>query len=89
MNDAGTVPQQHVGTGLTLNVGAQVLVRPPDDGFAVIHQAFDDFQRTARRHHPVRTGFDRRRGIGVNHHRTLRMLVAECGKLIDRTPQVQ
>ncbi|MNO77054.1 hypothetical protein D3C76_681490 [compost metagenome] len=89
VNDAGTVPQQHVGTGLALDVGAQVLVRPPDDGFAVIHQAFDDFQRTARRHHPVRAGFDRRRGIGVNHHRALRMLVAERGKLIDRAPEVQ
>ncbi|MCY1438392.1 hypothetical protein D9M71_545880 [compost metagenome] len=47
VNDAGTVPQQHVGTGLALDVGPQVLVRAPDDGLAVVHQAFDDLQRTA------------------------------------------
>ena len=47
MDNARTVPQQHIGTRLTLDVAPQVFVRPPDNRLAVIHQAFDDFQRTA------------------------------------------
>ena len=47
VNDAGTVPQQHVGTGLALDITTQMLVWPPDNGFTVIHQAFDDLQRAA------------------------------------------
>ena len=35
------------GTGTGLDITTQMLVRPPDNGFAVIHQAFDDFQRAA------------------------------------------
>ncbi|MNZ83905.1 hypothetical protein D3C78_1026470 [compost metagenome] len=89
MNDARTVPKQHVGACLALNVGAQVLVRAPDDRLAVVHQAFDDFQRATGGHDPVRSRFHRCRGVGIHHHRTLRMLVTERRELVYRAPQVQ
>ncbi|MNG97804.1 hypothetical protein D3C79_569270 [compost metagenome] len=89
MDDAGAIPEQHVSAGLFLDIAAQVLVRPPDDGFAVVHQALDDFQRAAGGHHPVGTGFDRRRGIGIDHHGALRVLVAKRRKLFDRATQVK
>ncbi|RMP50647.1 hypothetical protein ALQ21_200105 [Pseudomonas savastanoi pv. glycinea] len=89
MDNAGTVPQQHIGTGFTLDIATQMLVWSPDDFLAVVHQAFDDLQRTARGHYPVRTGFDRCRGVGIHHHGTLRVLIAERGKLIDRAPYVK
>ncbi len=47
VDDARTIPQQHVGAGLLLDVAAQVLVGRPNDRLAVVHQAFDDFQRAA------------------------------------------
>ena len=89
MDDAGTVPQQHVGAGLALDVGAQVLVGPPDDLLAVVHQALDDLQGAAGSHHPVGPGLHRSGGVGIHHHGALGMLVAERRELIHRAPQVQ
>ncbi|CAI8702265.1 hypothetical protein EMIT0P100_100127 [Pseudomonas sp. IT-P100] len=66
-----------------------MFVRPPDNRFAVVHQAFDDFQCTARRHHPVRPGFDCCRGIGIHHDGTFRVLIAERRKLVYRATQVE
>ena len=89
MDDAGTIPEQHVGAGLALDVGTQVLVRAPDDGLAVVHQAFDDLQCATGGHHPVRPRLDRCRGVGIDHHGAFRVLVAERRKLVDRATQVQ
>ncbi|KPY73818.1 Uncharacterized protein ALO45_05526 [Pseudomonas syringae pv. syringae] len=89
VDDAGTVPQQHIGTGFTLNVTTQVLIWRPDDFLTVVHQALDDLQRAARGHHPVRTGFDGCRGVGIHHHGTLRVLVAKSGELVDRAPHIE
>jgi len=72
-----------------LDVAAQVLVRAPDDGFAVVHQGLDDFQRAAGSHDPVGPRFDRCRGVGIDHHGTLGVLVAERRELLHRAAQVE
>ncbi|MNI60159.1 hypothetical protein D3C73_1153530 [compost metagenome] len=66
-----------------------MLVRPPDDGFAVIHQAFDDLQRAAGRHDPIRPRLDGRRGVGINDHGAFRVLITERRKLVHRATQVE
>ncbi|MNF55441.1 hypothetical protein D3C76_709040 [compost metagenome] len=89
MDDAGTVPQQHVRAGILLDVAPQVLVGCPDDLLTVIHQAFDDFQGATGGHDPVGTRLDRSRRVGIHHHGAIRMLVAECSELIDRATEIQ
>ena len=42
--DAGALPQQHVGAGLFLDVGAEVTIGRPDDFFALFFQMRDDFE---------------------------------------------
>ncbi|MNL30877.1 hypothetical protein D3C87_1526380 [compost metagenome] len=50
---------------------------------------FDDFQADAGRHHPVRTGLHGRTGIGVDHHRAIRVGIAECREFVRRAAEVQ
>ena len=89
VDDAGTVPQQHVGTGLALDVAPQVLIRRPENLLAVVHQALDDLQRAAGGNHPVGPRLYRCRGIGVHHHGAIGVLVAEGREILNRAAQVE
>src|SRR5690554_4356601 len=89
MHNTGSVPQQHVGTGLALDITPKVLVWPPDDLFPVIHQGFDNLQCTTGRYNPVGTGLYGSGSVGIHHNGTLGMLVTKSGKLLYRTTQIQ
>ena len=89
VHDAGTLPQQHVGAGLLLDVGAQVPVRRPQDLLALRVQVRDDVQADRRGHHPVGARLHGGAGVGVDHHRAVGMLVAEGGEFVGRAAQVE
>ena len=89
VNDAGRVPKQHLGAGGPLDVGTQVAVRRPQDLFALGRQMIHQLDRDARSHHPVGPGLDRGGGIGIDDHGMVGVGVAETGKLIRRTGQIQ
>ena len=84
VHNTSPIPQHHVGPGLLLHIAAQVLVRCPKDLFSLGMQVFDHVHRNRRGHHPIGTGFNRRRGVGVHHRNPIRMLGApglELGRL--------
>ena len=83
------LPAQHLGASLLLDVGTEVTVRAPDDLVTLAVQMFDDLQRDAGGHHPVRPRLDRRRSIGVDHHDMVGMGVTEGGELLDGAAQIK
>ena len=89
MHDAGSIPEQHVYASLALYIGAQVLVRCPQNLFPGIHQVLDNIDGNTGSHYPVRARLHRGRGIGIHHHGTLRVLIAELAETIDGTGYVQ
>ena len=89
VHDARTLPQQHVGAGLATDVVAQVPVRPPDELFSLRLEVGDDLQRHRRRDDPVGTRLHGGAGVGIHHHRPVRMLVAEGRELVLGAAQVQ
>ncbi|MNT19688.1 hypothetical protein D3C72_1549560 [compost metagenome] len=89
MHEATTLPQQHVGARFLLDVGTQVLVGCPQDFLALRMQVGNDVEADGRGHHPVRARLDGRAGVGVHHHRAVRMGVAEGREFIDRTAEIE
>ncbi len=89
MDEARTLPQQHVSAGLLLDVAAQVTVGRPDDLLAARVQIGNDFQPDRRRHHPVRARLHRRAGVRIDDHRAIRMRVAERGEFVGGTTEIE
>jgi hypothetical protein len=89
MHDAGAVPAQHVGAGLAPDVVAQVPVGCPQDLAALRVQGAHHVERTAGGDQPVGTRLHGSAGVRVDHHGTVRVLVAEGAEGIGRTAQVQ
>ena len=89
MHDARAVPHHHVGTGLALDVAAQMPVGCPEDFLALVFQRTHDVQRAARCHNPVGPRLDGGAGVGIHHHRTVGMRVAKGAELIYRAAQVK
>ena len=86
---AVTLPAQHLGARLLLDVGTQVSVRTPDDLVALAVQMLDYLERNAGGHHPVGPRLHRRRGIGIDHDYMVGMGIAEGGELVDGAAQIQ
>ena len=89
MNDTGSIPHQHLNTGLTLNVFTQILIRRPYDFLTLISQMLNHFQSDTRSHHPVGPRFNRSRSIGIDNNFMVRVSIAKCCKFISRTTQIQ
>src|SRR5690554_34534 len=89
MDNAGTVPEQHVGTGLALNVVAQVLVRGPQDLLTTRLEVLNDIHGYGGGHYPVGTGLYSCRRIGVNHHGAVGVRIAEITEGIRRTTGIE
>ena len=89
VHHARALPAQHVGAGFALHIIAEVFVRRPQNFLAARVQMRDDFERDGRGDHPVGARLDRGAGVGVDHHRALRMRVAKRGESVGRTSQIQ
>ena len=77
VNNTTAVPHQYVGPRIFLYVGAQIFVWRPKDFLALTIQIIDNVQRYAGRHYPVGSSLNRSRGVGINHHGSIGMLIAE------------
>ena len=89
MDDARTLPQQHIRARFAADVVAEVAVGPPNQFLAARFQIRHDFQRHRRRYHPVGTRFHGGGSVGVHYHRTVGVLVAKRRKRLFRTTQIQ
>src|SRR5690606_32479103 len=89
VDDTAAVPQQHIGAGLLLHIAAQVLVGGPEDLLPPAIQVVDDIEGDAGGDHPVGPGLHRRRGVGVDHHGAVGVLVAEGGEFLGGAADVQ
>ena len=89
MHDAGAVPHEHIGAGFAAHVIAQMTIRRPQNFLAAIGQMRDDLHGDAGGHHPIGAGFYGGRGVGIDHHPALRVLVAESREFIRRAAQVE
>ena len=89
VHDARAVPAQHVSARLVAHIATQVLVRRPQDFFTVAVQVFDQLHCNGGSDNPVSAGFHCSRRIGVNHHRTVRVLVTEGGEFVFRATDIQ
>ena len=77
VHDAITLPQQHVGLGLRLDVVAKMAIGGPEYFFSLGMQVAHDLQCTGAGHHPVGAGFYGRTGVGVDHYRAVWIGIAE------------
>ena len=82
-------PEKHIATSLAADIGAQVLVRGPEDLFVLPGQIPDDGQGDARGDHPIGAGLDLGAGVGIDHHGMIGMAVAEAGKQVRWTVEVK
>ena len=89
VHDAGTVPHQHVGTGFFLNIATQMLIRCPQNLFTLRLQVLNDLHGNRRGHDPIGTRFYRRRGIGIHHHGTVGVGIAERAELVNRAANIE
>ena len=89
VHDAGAVPDQHVGAGDALDVMPEVPVGREQDLFALRVQVRDHVLGDAGGHHPVRARLHGGRGVRVNHHGAVGVLIAERRELVGRAAQVQ
>jgi len=89
VHHTAAVPDEHVGTGLALNIVAKVLVRCPQDFPALLVQVLDELDRNARSHHPVGARLHRRAGVGIHHHLAVRMGVAEWNETVGRAIEIE
>ena len=64
-------------------------VRCPEDFFTLRMQMRNDIQTDGRSHHPVGASLDRSAGVGINHHRTIRMGIAKGGEFVCGATQIQ
>ena len=89
VDDAGAVPQQHVGAGLLLDVAAQMPVGCPQDLLPQRSQVAHDGHGARAGHHPVGACLDGRTAVGVDHHGAVGVRVAERGERVGRAAQVE
>lgn len=82
-------PEEHLAAGPAADIGAQVLVRGPENFFVLPGQVADNGQGDARGDHPVGPGLDLGAGIGIDHHGMVGMAVAEPGEQPGRAVEVQ
>ena len=89
MDDARTLPQQHIRARFAADVVTEVAVGSPNQFLAARFQIRHDFQRHRRRDHPVGTRFHGGGSVGVHHHRTVGVLIAKRRKRLFRATQIQ
>ena len=85
---AGALPKNHIGTGFTLYVAAQVFIRGPKNFLTAVFQSAHDIQRATTGDDPICTCFNRGAGIGVDHYRAVGMGVTKGVEFSDRAAQV-
>ena len=89
VDDAGALPQQHVGAGLAADVVAQMAIGAPDQLLALLAQVADDLQGDRGGDDPVGPRLHLGAGVGIDDDGAVGVLVTEGGKLVGRAAEVE
>ena len=89
VHNAGPLPAEDVSACLLLNIIAEMSVRCPDNFLPQAVQMLNQLNGDAGGHDPVCPRFYRRGGVGINHHGTVRMGVAEGGERVNRAAKIE
>lgn len=84
VHHAGTVPQDHVATGLLDEVAAQIDVRRKNDGL-ILRDAFYDVYRVGGRAANIRQGLQFCRAINIADHQVIGVFFLEFPEQVRRT----
>ena len=77
VDDARTLPQQHIRARFAADIVAEVAVGSPNQLLTARFQIRYDFQRHRRRYHPIGTRFHGGGSVGVHNDRAVGVLVAK------------
>ena len=80
----GSLPQQHVPSGQTVDVSTQILIRTEDDG-GVLGERFNDLARVAAGYHHVGDGLCGSGGVDITNHGVAGMCLDKRLELVGRT----